>query len=316
MVAPPLPPAASSSRCATRGGHRPDPVADHRRRRDLARARSRSDELARRIDDDPPPLSSRARRRSRRRATGSAPRCCSTAIRCRRAAERRQAGADRVRRPLRHQLRRAELVEAAVAASRGAGLSRPRCNAPYAGGYIARPPRRARERGMHAIQMEIDRSAYLDAELRSPGPGFAGACRADRGGGRGARATTARLRPRDRGRVAAGSRPIAAPNKKDHLVNREVAKVQGGAPASRRGRITPPQRGGYGDARVSRTPFKIRDASRFDHGCEIRPAATRPISAQASAVTRLRAVACAAPCPAPSAGRKCRASATARTGAR
>ena len=34
----------------------------------------------------------------------------------------------------------------------------------------------ARDRGIHAIQIEIDRSTYLDRELRSPGPGFAGIC--------------------------------------------------------------------------------------------------------------------------------------------
>jgi len=68
-----------------------------------------------------------------------------------------------------------ELVDAAIAAARAMGY-RTACNAPYAGGYIAgrhgRPDRR-----IHAIQMEIDRAVYLDAELREPGPGFADACR-------------------------------------------------------------------------------------------------------------------------------------------
>jgi N-formylglutamate amidohydrolase len=50
------------------------------------------------------------------------------------------------------------------------------CNAPYAGGYIAGRHGRP-DRGIHAIQMEIDRSFYLDMELRAPGPGFAGICR-------------------------------------------------------------------------------------------------------------------------------------------
>ena len=49
------------------------------------------------------------------------------------------------------------------------------CNAPYAGGYVCGRHGRP-EKAIHAIQIEIDRSAYLDAELRSPGPGFAGAC--------------------------------------------------------------------------------------------------------------------------------------------
>jgi len=45
-------------------------------------------------------------------------------------------------------------------------------NRPYAGGYVlerhARP-----ERGLHAMQLEIDRSAYLDQRLTEPGKGFA-----------------------------------------------------------------------------------------------------------------------------------------------
>ena len=68
-----------------------------------------------------------------------------------------------------------DLFEAAVAASRALGY-RTACNAPYAGGYIAGRHGRP-DRGIHAIQIEIDRSTYLDAELRSPGPGFAGICR-------------------------------------------------------------------------------------------------------------------------------------------
>ena len=44
-------------------------------------------------------------------------------------------------------------------------------NDPYAGGWIASshgsPPR-----GRHVLQIEIDRSQYLDAKLREPGPGF------------------------------------------------------------------------------------------------------------------------------------------------
>ena len=68
-----------------------------------------------------------------------------------------------------------DLVEAAVAAARALGY-RTACNAPYAGGYIAGRHGRP-ESGIHAIQLELDRSAYLDMELRSPGPGFAGASR-------------------------------------------------------------------------------------------------------------------------------------------
>lgn len=45
-------------------------------------------------------------------------------------------------------------------------------NRPYAGGYgLERQARR--EAGIHAIQVEIDRSAYLDAALAEPGAGLA-----------------------------------------------------------------------------------------------------------------------------------------------
>jgi N-formylglutamate amidohydrolase len=63
-----------------------------------------------------------------------------------------------------------ELVEAAVAAARSAGFTTSR-NAPYAGGYITTRHGRP-DQGVHALQIEIDRSTYLDAHLRSAGPGF------------------------------------------------------------------------------------------------------------------------------------------------
>ena len=69
----------------------------------------------------------------------------------------------------------AELFGAAVVAARALGW-RTAANAPYAGGYIAGRHGRPSE-GVHVIQMEICRSAYLDLELRSPGPGFAAVCR-------------------------------------------------------------------------------------------------------------------------------------------
>ena len=69
----------------------------------------------------------------------------------------------------------AELLAAALAAARGLGY-RAECNAPYAGGYIVARHGRPGE-GVHAVQIEIDRSAYLDADLRTPGPGFEGAAR-------------------------------------------------------------------------------------------------------------------------------------------
>ena len=69
----------------------------------------------------------------------------------------------------------ADLLDAALRAARALGY-RAQCNAPYAGGYIVARHGRPRE-GVHAVQIEIDRSAYLDADLRTPGPGFEGAAR-------------------------------------------------------------------------------------------------------------------------------------------
>lgn len=63
-----------------------------------------------------------------------------------------------------------ELVAAAEAAVRAAGFTVAR-NAPYAGGYITARHGRPRA-GIHALQLEIDRSLYLGPDLRSPGPGF------------------------------------------------------------------------------------------------------------------------------------------------
>jgi len=44
-------------------------------------------------------------------------------------------------------------------------------NDPYAGGHVVERHGRP-ERGVHAVQVEIDRSCYLARDLRSPGPGF------------------------------------------------------------------------------------------------------------------------------------------------
>jgi N-formylglutamate amidohydrolase len=49
-------------------------------------------------------------------------------------------------------------------------------NHPYAGGHIVERHGRP-ERGIHAIQVEIDRSCYLAHDLHSPGPGFDRAAR-------------------------------------------------------------------------------------------------------------------------------------------
>ena len=47
-------------------------------------------------------------------------------------------------------------------------------NTPYAGGHILERHARPQD-NIHAIQIEIDRSLYLDSHLLEPGPGFAGA---------------------------------------------------------------------------------------------------------------------------------------------
>jgi N-formylglutamate amidohydrolase len=49
-------------------------------------------------------------------------------------------------------------------------------NRPYAGGYVL-DRHGASTRGVHAMQVEICRSTYLDAPLREPGPGLAAVAR-------------------------------------------------------------------------------------------------------------------------------------------
>lgn len=68
-----------------------------------------------------------------------------------------------------------ELMHAAAEAAREAGFEVAR-NEPYAGGYITQRHGRPAE-GIHALQLEIDRGAYLDPALRAPGPGFDKAAR-------------------------------------------------------------------------------------------------------------------------------------------
>src|SRR3954471_1112217 len=62
------------------------------------------------------------------------------------------------------------LVAAAEAAARAAGFPVAR-NAPYAGGHITERHGRP-GRGIHALQLELDRSLYLAPDLRTTGPGF------------------------------------------------------------------------------------------------------------------------------------------------
>ena len=70
---------------------------------------------------------------------------------------------------------RHDLAAAAVAAAGALGYSVGR-NRPYAGGHVV-GRHGAPGRGIHAIQIEIDRSLYLDAALTAPGPGFGATCR-------------------------------------------------------------------------------------------------------------------------------------------
>jgi N-formylglutamate amidohydrolase len=62
------------------------------------------------------------------------------------------------------------LVAAAEGAARSAGFKVAR-NAPYAGGHITERHGRPGT-GVHALQLELDRSLYLAPDLRTTGPGF------------------------------------------------------------------------------------------------------------------------------------------------
>ncbi|HET9428820.1 MAG TPA: N-formylglutamate amidohydrolase [Allosphingosinicella sp.] len=67
-----------------------------------------------------------------------------------------------------------DLLAAAVSGARELGYATA-CNAPYAGGHVVGRHGRPAE-DIHALQIELDRSVYLDVELRDPGPGFDRAC--------------------------------------------------------------------------------------------------------------------------------------------
>jgi N-formylglutamate amidohydrolase len=68
-----------------------------------------------------------------------------------------------------------DLIDAAAAAAQAAGFRVAR-NQPYAGGHITERHGRPAA-GIHALQIEIDRTLYLAADLRNPGPGFDAAAR-------------------------------------------------------------------------------------------------------------------------------------------
>ncbi len=67
------------------------------------------------------------------------------------------------------------LAEHAARIARSDGWSAA-LNDPYAGGHVIERHGRP-ERGVHALQIEIDRSCYLARDLGSPGPGFDRAAR-------------------------------------------------------------------------------------------------------------------------------------------
>ena len=59
-------------------------------------------------------------------------------------------------------------MAARIARERGFGVA---CNDPFAGGYIVERHGRPAS-GIHAIQVEVDRSLYCQRDSRTPGPGF------------------------------------------------------------------------------------------------------------------------------------------------
>jgi N-formylglutamate amidohydrolase len=105
----------------------------------------------------------------------------------------------------------------------GAGGFRIAHNRPYAGGYVL-DRHAAPARGLHGLQVEVCRSAYLDESLREPGPGLPAVARTLAGLIRRMAEELAAGR-----QVAAGGRVSVAEPIKNHLVHaHEVAKVQGG----------------------------------------------------------------------------------------
>ncbi len=67
------------------------------------------------------------------------------------------------------------ILAAAIAAARQLGFAAG-LNDPYAGGHVIERHGRPQEQ-VHALQVEVDRSLYLDAALREPGDGFDGIAR-------------------------------------------------------------------------------------------------------------------------------------------
>jgi N-formylglutamate amidohydrolase len=68
-----------------------------------------------------------------------------------------------------------DLLAAALNVTRALGYTAD-CNDPYAGGYVVERHGQPGSR-IHAVQMEIDRSCYLNAAMRDAGPGFDSAAR-------------------------------------------------------------------------------------------------------------------------------------------
>ena len=174
LVAPPLPPSAIMASARTRGGLGliPSRIAGAGA---IWKTRISRDELARRIDEVHRPYHEAlaALLRAARRRFGSALLLDIHSMPPRRPG----AGGehDTVVLGDRHGTSCAgDLLAAAVEATRDRGYKAV-CNVPYAGGHIAARHGRPGA-GIHAIQIEIDRTAYLDVDLRAPGPGFAATC--------------------------------------------------------------------------------------------------------------------------------------------
>jgi hypothetical protein len=219
MVAPPPPPARLLQSPRTPRRPRPRAVADHGRGRDLA-----GSACPRELRGGSRRSTALSCRRSPSAGGGAARFGTAILLDCHSMPPRdggRRAG------------RRASATGTAPASrrvwiarpSRGAGLRASKSRATSLMPAATSPQRHGRPaEGIHALQLEIDRSLYLDEACASPGPGF-DARRADRRIVVRALAAAALARSRRR-----RSPPNSHRQKKDHLADREVAKVQGGTP--------------------------------------------------------------------------------------
>ena len=197
------------------------------------------------------PITPRSKRNCRRRKRASESPSCSIAIRCRRAAARARrrscsatATAEAWRRPWSRRRN---------GAARAAGFKVAR-NAPYAGGHITERHGRP-SRGVHALQLELDRSLYLAPDLRTHRPRLRPGRPAHRGHRRGAGRGGARPARGDRGGISDARRLLLPPR-----LAMLLAAAPGRGPSAGRDSAAPRQRlvlrrGGqllHGDPRACR----------------------------------------------------------------